>query len=182
MIDPNTAPRLGLGPYQHSDVPALAELLSDRLLLLSLYPQSLHPPALAKLMADWRSPPSGLGDWQFAVRLDNRRLIGCVRLERRLLSYFLGRPYWGQGLGRMALGLVSAELRYSQPGTMVRALVARDNIASCRVLQRNGFTFSGIVPGPPRLRCVHEYAYRVDGPVAASLPAEEQEQSAVDRR
>ena len=151
-------------------------------MLLSLYPQSLQPPALAKVLADWRSPPSGLGDWQVAVRLDEHRLIGCVRLERRQLSYFLGRPYWGQGLGGRVLGLVTAELRDSQPGAQLRALVARDNIASCRLLQRNGFAFSGIVPGPSRLRCVHEYAYRVDGPAPASLPAEEQEQPAVDRR
>ena len=181
MIAPRTAPRLTLGAYQESDGPALAEWLSDRLLLLALYPQSLQPPALAKVLADWRCPPSGLGDWQLAVRQGKQHLIGCVRLERRQLSYFLGRPYWGQGLGSMALGLITAELRDSQPGALVRALVARDNIASCRVLQRNGFTFSGIVPGPPRLRCVHEYAYRADGPLA-SLPAEEHEQPAVDRR
>ena len=182
MIAPNTAHRLTLGPYQDRDAPALAEWLSDRWLLLSLYPQSLQPPALAKVLADWPSPPSGLGDWQFAVWLQDQRLIGCVRLERRQLSYFLGRPYWAQGLGGRVLGLVTAELRDSQPGALVRAQVARDNLASCRVLQRNGFTFSGIVPGPSRLHCVHEYAYRVDGPVPASLPAEEQEQSAVDRR
>lgn len=182
MIASGTAHRLALGPYQPSDDPALVELLSDRLLLLSLYPQSLHPPALATVMADWRSPPSGLGDCQIAVRLDNQRVIGCVRLERRLLSYFLGRPYWGQGFGCRAIGLVAASLRSSQPGAMVRALVARDNIASCRVLQRNGFAFSGIVPGPTRLRCVHEYACRVDGLSEACLPAEEHEQAAVDRR
>ena len=181
MIAPRTAPRLTLGAYQESDGPALAEWLSDRLLLLALYPQSLQPPALAKVLADWRCPPSGLGDWQFAIRLEDQRLIGCVRLERRLLSYFLGRPYWGQGLGGRVLGLVTAGLRDRQPGALVRALVARDNVASCRVLQRNGFIFSGIVPGPPRLRCVHEYVFRVDGP-PASLPAEEQKQPAVDRR
>ena len=181
MIAPSTAHGPTLGPYQDNDGPALAEWLSDRLLLLSLYPQSLQPPALAKVLADWRCPPSGPGDWQLAVRLDNQRLIGCVRLERRLLSYFLGRPYWGQGLGRLALGLVGAELRRRQPGAMVHAQVARDNIASCRMLQRSGFAFSGIVPDPTRLRCVHEYTCRVGSP-PASLPAEEQEQPAVDRR
>lgn len=184
--DPIDASRLTLEPYQDVDWPELTEWLSDRRLLLSLYPQSLKPADRHRVMADWRSAPPGLQDFQRVVRLDDQRVVGCVRLQRRQLSYFLGRPYWGRGLGRRMLGLVTAELRDTRPGESVEALVARDNIASCRILQQNGFSFSGIVAGPTRWHCWQAFTWRAEPPAAAALPAalpaEEPEQSVVDGR
>ncbi|MEO8280206.1 MAG: GNAT family N-acetyltransferase [Ideonella sp.] len=177
----SAAHNIALAPYQDGDWPALADLLSDRLLLMSLYPQSLALAAQRSVMADWRTPPSGRQDFQLVVRLDDQRPVGCVRLENEHLSYFLGRPYWGQGVGRRALELMLAGLRDTHRGVVLHALVARDNVASCRLLQRNGFIFSGIVPGRSRLHCVQAFSYRVSDPAAVSLPAEKGEQSGVDR-
>lgn len=170
-----------LAPYQDGDWSALAELLSDRLLLLSLYPQGLYPAGLGGVMAGWRTPPSGRYDFQLVIRLDDQRLVGCVRLENEHLSYFLGRPYWARGLGRRALELVIAGLHDTHRGVVLHALVARDNVASCRVLQHNGFIFDGIVRGRSRMHCVQAFSYRVSGPANGSRPAEKCEQSGVDR-
>jgi RimJ/RimL family protein N-acetyltransferase len=55
------------------------------------------------------------------------------------ISYWLGREYWGKGIAtqglRLFLNLVTERPLYAR--------VARDNLASIRVLEKNGFTLSG---------------------------------------
>jgi RimJ/RimL family protein N-acetyltransferase len=52
------------------------------------------------------------------------------------ITYWLGREFWGQGVATRALGLF-LELAEKRP---LYARAAKDNIASTRVLQKNGFT------------------------------------------
>ena len=55
------------------------------------------------------------------------------------ISYWLGKEYWGKGIATQALTLFLKELT-TRPLT---ARVAKDNIASIRVLEKNGFERSG---------------------------------------
>jgi RimJ/RimL family protein N-acetyltransferase len=55
------------------------------------------------------------------------------------ISYWLGREFWGKGIATLALGLFLQEVT-DRPLT---ARVARDNLASIRVLEKNGFELSG---------------------------------------
>ncbi|MEU7424106.1 GNAT family protein [Streptomyces sp. NPDC040750] len=55
---------------------------------------------------------------------------------RRFLGYWLGRPYWGRGVGSRALGLF---LR-AEPVRPLYADPFAGNTASVRLLERHGFT------------------------------------------
>lgn len=55
------------------------------------------------------------------------------------VSYGLGQECWGRGIATRALALFLAEL----PTRPIYARIAKDNSASQRVLERNGFTVYG---------------------------------------
>jgi len=55
------------------------------------------------------------------------------------ISYWLGREYWGKGIATQSLALF-LQVVTSRPLT---ARVVKDNIASNRVLEKNGFTLTG---------------------------------------
>jgi RimJ/RimL family protein N-acetyltransferase len=59
------------------------------------------------------------------------------------ITYWLGREFWGQGIASRALELF-LELVQDRP---LYARTAKDNIASLRVLQKNGFIISGEAKG-----------------------------------
>jgi RimJ/RimL family protein N-acetyltransferase len=58
---------------------------------------------------------------------------------KREVGYWIGRPYWGKGIASRAL---SAFL-HSVKTRPLYARVAKDNVASLRVLQKCGFTICG---------------------------------------
>ena len=55
------------------------------------------------------------------------------------VTYWIGRQYWGKGIATRALALL-LDLVKERP---LFARAAKDNAASLRVLQKNGFTISG---------------------------------------
>ncbi|MFJ5269053.1 GNAT family N-acetyltransferase [Streptomyces sp. NPDC088358] len=61
--------------------------------------------------------------------------------DRRFIGYWLGRPYWGRGIGGRALGLFLGIERnrplYADPFT--------ENTASVRLLEKHGFRHTGTV-------------------------------------
>jgi RimJ/RimL family protein N-acetyltransferase len=54
----------------------------------------------------------------------------------RLVGYMLGRSYWGKGIATQALAQL-LEVVTTRP---LHALVAKHNVGSIRVLEKNGFT------------------------------------------
>jgi RimJ/RimL family protein N-acetyltransferase len=66
--------------------------------------------------------------------------------ERRLIGYWLGREYWGQGIATHALSqfllIVTSRPLYAR--------AAAENRASIRVLQKCGFSMAHDDPRPPR--------------------------------
>ena len=74
------------------------------------------------------------------------------------ISYWIGKAYWGRGVATHALALF-LEVVQERP---LYARVAKDNIASTRVLQKNGFTIIGEGKGYANARGeeIEEYILR----------------------
>jgi RimJ/RimL family protein N-acetyltransferase len=98
---------------------------------------------------------------QLTVRLDDRRPVGCVRLENHELSYFIGRGYWGNGYGASAVANVLNIVSRRRNGELLRAFTDRSNVASIRILEGNGFEFSGLRRCHDSSRCVLGYSYGI---------------------
>jgi RimJ/RimL family protein N-acetyltransferase len=76
------------------------------------------------------------------------------------VSYWLGREYWGRGVATRALALF-LDCVVARP---LYARVAKDNLASRRVLEKCGFTICGEDKGFANARGVEieEYILRLD--------------------
>lgn len=86
----------------------------------------------------------------FAVTADGRAVgsIGIFRQENihfrtAEIGYYIAEPYWGQGLGTAAVGLACRAAFESTDLLRIFAEPFADNIASCRVLEKNGFRCEG---------------------------------------
>jgi RimJ/RimL family protein N-acetyltransferase len=79
---------------------------------------------------------------------------------RRLVGYWLGREFWGQGLATKALGELTEQLS-ARP---IHAWVAKSNAGSIRVLEKCGFVRVGShVEHDERLgRSVEELLYELE--------------------
>jgi RimJ/RimL family protein N-acetyltransferase len=77
------------------------------------------------------------------------------------VSYWLGREFWGKGIASFALKAF-LELTQQRP---LFARVAKDNVASLRVLEKCGFRVSGEDRGFSNARGqeVEEYILKLDG-------------------
>ena len=82
-----------------------------------------------------------LGDPSVVVRtvLHEGDIAGTVNSfvsnERRLVGYFLGKKFWGKGIATSAV----RELLTIDTTRPLFAFVAKHNVASRRVLEKNGF-------------------------------------------
>ncbi len=80
----------------------------------------------------------------------------CGTIGRRLLSgqwtvgYGLGRAFWGRGIASRALGLLLAQSDVRP----LYATVAATNVASIRVLQKNGFAITQTRKADETERCL----------------------------
>ena len=87
---------------------------------------------------------------QFAIATD-REVIGGIgfRLHEDVyrrtaeLGYWLGEEYWGRGIGTRAVRAFSSWIFESLPVERLEARVFETNPASCRVLEKAGFTCEG---------------------------------------
>lgn len=145
------APRVSLRPVAATDLPHLLEVNGDEQVTRYLP------------YAAWRSQDDGrawlgrmaalgaLGTAQQLVlaRRTDGRVIGtlllfrydevCGRLE---LGYVLGRRHWGQGLMREAVDAACSHV-FGSGLRRIEAEVDPANVASCRLLERAGFTLEG---------------------------------------
>lgn len=85
-----------------------------------------------------------------AIEVDNKAVgsIGIILGEdvyekSAEIGYWLAEPYWGRGIMTRAVRELS-ELAFSQYDIVrIHAEVFADNLSSCRVLERAGYTFEG---------------------------------------
>jgi RimJ/RimL family protein N-acetyltransferase len=140
-----------LRPWTDADVPALVRLGDDLEIWLNLRDRFPHPfttPAAQLWVADQAA--LGAPPWSFAVE-HKGELVGGVRLTRRVdahhmcadLTFWLGRPHWGQGI---AHGAVKAATAWAFGGLgleRVQAFVFDWNPAAAKVLEDVGFQLEG---------------------------------------
>jgi len=57
------------------------------------------------------------------------------------IGYWIGEPYWGKGIATIAVAQIVQQIRKQSPEIVrIYAEIFDHNIASMRVLEKNGFT------------------------------------------
>lgn len=146
-------PRLRLRAPSAADAPKIAALANDpdvaRMTTRMPHPYSL---ADAETFLAACEANDQAQETVFAIEHDGKGLVGMLGFHpnpegRTELGYWLGRPYWGQGLATEA---ASAALGWAAQAWKRRFLVAghfADNPASGQVLCKTGFLYTGeVVP------------------------------------
>jgi len=91
--------------------------------------------------------------WHFAI-CEGETLIGCVGLslghpnQAAKIGYWIGRPYWQQGIATLCVRQVIEWAFATLPVSEIIADVAQDNLASIALLDRLGFGRSGATRTP----------------------------------
>lgn len=150
MSDPLAGRLCRLRPYRSDDAAAVSLVADDFMVARWMTRAFPHPYSLAD--AEWwiaHANGGGRGRY-FAVEVDGKiaggigvEPYGAEREGCAAFGYWLGRDYWGRGIGTDAARTLSdAALR----GGSLRRLEARvfaPNTASARVLEKSGFTLEG---------------------------------------
>jgi [ribosomal protein S5]-alanine N-acetyltransferase len=149
-------PRLILRALRPGDLDDLYAYASDP--EIDRFTPWTHYTALAQAQADLDEflaeyEEHGLGAWGIEHRAD-RRLIGIAtfspphpRHRRVELGYTIARAYWGHGYATEA---VQALLQFGferMDLVRIEAVVLPDHAASCRVLEKAGMQYEGLLHG-----------------------------------
>ncbi len=147
--------QLGLRAWEPSDVAAYRALLDDRDVWAHLpeaYPDPLTEETAAALI---ELSNASNHHSVFAVLRDSVP-VGQVRLLYDVdeadagtaeISYWLGKQYWGKGIGTKIVARFSSRCFADNPGiTRLLAKVHRDNAGSAAVLRKAGYECIGTDP------------------------------------
>lgn len=150
MRDKIETNRLRLRPLRFSDAPEIARYTSDpRVARMLDNVPCPHPVAAVEGWLLINAARAPLGEEFFYGIEFAGNFVGALSLTRRggpanrawSLGYWIGRPFWGQGIATEAACAAVAEAR------MLGPLIAShyvDNPASGRVLEKAGFIYTGI--------------------------------------
>ncbi|WOF75558.1 GNAT family N-acetyltransferase [Parvibaculaceae bacterium PLY_AMNH_Bact1] len=140
--------RLTLRAFRHEDAKTVCRLAGDWEVARMMAPVPYPYPLAAA--GDWirshgQSAADGI-DLTFAIWLKDV-LIGSINIENRGddtvgIGYWIGKDYWSKGYASEA---VTKILRYAFGELSINLLLTdlfADNLASARVLEKAGFTFS----------------------------------------
>jgi RimJ/RimL family protein N-acetyltransferase len=153
--------RLELRQFDDSDAERLACLAGDWD-VASMTINIPHPyrtsDALMWLQRTARQIDDGLLRRYALVLRRPDNLIGCMTLKKKHrneneaeLSYWLGKPYWGNGLTREAASRVLRDGMATFQVSKLRAAAKPTNLRSIRVLEKIGFSQIGVMHvGTPR--------------------------------
>ncbi|MBN2115603.1 MAG: GNAT family N-acetyltransferase [Anaerolineales bacterium] len=117
------------------------------------FEQQLDPEAVAMAAFPSRGREAFMAHWKNKIMADDSVLVKTIlfngsaagnivcfeQLGEREVGYWLGKEYWGKGIATQAL---AEFLKYVDTRPLY-AHVAKQNIASRRVLEKCGFTVSG---------------------------------------
>lgn len=126
---------------EHADNEKIARNLEDRF----PHPYTLEDAEAWLAHVDEQNPPT-----HFAIAAADQiiggigfRILEDVYAGTAELGYWLGESYWGQGIATRAVLAFSSWIFESFPVERVEARVFTTNPASCRVLEKAGFTREG---------------------------------------
>ena len=140
--------------WKIEDAARLAEMLNNRNILNNLR-DGLPYPYTEKDAEEYITSMLGADKtktFPFAITVDDKAVgsIGvfrCDNIHSRTaeMGYYIGEPYWGCGLGTSA---VTQVCKYIFEHTDIIRIFAEPfayNTASCRVLEKAGFQFEGLL-------------------------------------
>lgn len=140
--------------WKRSDAGALAKLLNNKKILDNLrdglpYPYT-ESDALDYINSCLSSDKNAV--FCFAI-VFNDNLVGSMgvfrqqNIHRRTaeIGYYVGEKFWGNGIATNAVKLVTDYVFENTDIVRIFAEPFADNTASCRVLEKSGFVFEGVL-------------------------------------
>jgi RimJ/RimL family protein N-acetyltransferase len=125
-----------------SDLPILFEQQLDRLANHMAAFTSADPADESAFRAHWARVLRDDAITKRTITVDSAvagHIASFDQDGKREITYWIGRQYWGRGVATRALTQFLVEV----PGRPLQARVAKDNLASLRVLQKCGFSIVG---------------------------------------
>lgn len=149
---PLALPGWTLRAWRPDDAESLALHANNRAVWRNMSDRFPHPYTLEIARAWVAHGHIDFGGDNFAIAVDDEAVGGagiiqgegqfCCNVE---IGYWLGEPFWGRGVVTDVARALTA-LAFVLPGvTRVFAGVHADNLASMRVLQKNGFAREGVL-------------------------------------
>lgn len=138
-------------PLLDSDATTLAELGNNRKIWNNIRDAMPHPYFVEHATYFINSKKDELPKCTFAITIDDQ-LCGVIGLEPKQdvyrtsaeLGYWLGEPYWGNGIVTEAVRQVT-EYGFQTLGLhRIFAAAFEYNLASMRILEKNGFVKEGV--------------------------------------
>lgn len=146
-------PKLQLRPWLPCNAPALAQMANNRSIWNQVRDQLPHPYSLMDARQHIAEALTHHPARQMALWLGTE-LVGSMDAVPRHdvyhrnveVGYFIAEPYWNQGLASAGLALLTQHIRQHMPAAArLYAEVFASNVASIRVLQKNGFRLEAIL-------------------------------------
>lgn len=154
MIPELQTERLVLRPFVPDDAPAVVPLVSSREVAATLeaMPHPYPPESTLPWIASHAVQAAAGTAYTWAVtRRDDGTLLAAVSLQvvrahqRGVLGYWVGAPFWGQGIMSEAAACVVAHAFTTVDLHRIQAVVLPENIGSVRVLEKLGFQHEGVL-------------------------------------
>ena len=143
-----------LREWKLEDAPYLAEILNDRRVLDKLR-DGLPYPYTEKDAREYIALMLSAGNarnFSLAIIADGKVVgnIGAFRggnihFRTAEMGYYIGEPYWGQGIGTSAVKQACEYIFEHSDVIRIFAEPFADNTASCRVLEKAGFQLEGVL-------------------------------------
>ena len=140
-----------LRPVEPRDIPRFFEFHCDQEARHAAAFGTADPPEPEAFAARWRGAMEDPAVIERTILADHEAVGYAAhfpQLGRPSVSYWIGRAWWGRGIATQALGaflpLIAARPLYAR--------AAKDNFASLRVLEKNGFRRVGEDRGFAALR------------------------------
>ena len=139
-----------LRSWREGDEPALVKYANNRNVWINLKDLFPHPYTMEDAIAWVQSQKDrdlltnfAIADADEAIGAIGLRLQGDIYRRSAEVGYWLGEPFWRQGIATHALRALTEYAFATFDLVRLYALVAEWNLASARVLEKCGFTLEG---------------------------------------
>ena len=139
-------------PWRMEDAAGIAEALNNKNIIDNLRDGIPYPytECDAEAFIAARLSADGNSSFSFAIAADNR-VVGSIGVFRQdnihartaEMGYYIAQAFWGRGIGTSAVRQVCGYIFGNTDIIRIFAEPFSRNIASCRVLEKAGFTYEG---------------------------------------
>ncbi len=140
-----------LRPWRKEDAGQLAAIANNKKIWLNVRDRFPHPYTVTDAL-QWIAFCTSQEPMQnFAIEYD-RQIAGSIGIlikedvyrKSIEIGYFIGESFWGKGIATKAVALIMDHIIKAYDPVRVWAEVFEHNIASMRVLEKNGFALESI--------------------------------------